>query len=212
MTFTSSAISAQGSNFKIATGSGGAVSVTGVSVGYPTIITATGINNGDVVSFAGLTGADAAMLNGSSQVAKYSTGTKFAVDVDTTGKTITAAGNVTPVAYTRIANLKDYSGLDGSASDIDITHLESAAKEFRAGLVDNGGFTVNVDLDNADAGQLAVRAAQVSGATKNFKLTLPNGNVASFAGYIKKFGAAGAVDGVVKSAIEVKITGAVTWA
>jgi hypothetical protein len=210
---TSTAISAQGSTLKIATGTASPISATAVAVGYPTVITATGVNNGDVVTAASFAGADAALLNGLTFVAKYSTGTKFAIDIDTTGKTITTSSStVTPVTYTAVKNLKDFSGFDGSASDIDITNLDSTAKEFRAGLVDNGQFTVNLDLDNSDAGQLAVRAAQVAGITKNFKLTLPNGNVASFSGYVKKFGAAGGVDAVVKSAIDIKITGAITWA
>ena len=62
----STAISAQGSIVQIATGSGGAKTITGVAVGNPTILTsaAHGFSNGDVVTFAALTGADAALLNG----------------------------------------------------------------------------------------------------------------------------------------------------
>lgn len=211
---TSTAISAQGSTIQISTGTGGAKTITDIAVGNPTVITiaAHGFSNGDVVALAGLTGADAALLNGQSMVVQFKTSDTFALAIDTTGKTITASGTATPNTYTTIANIKDFSGLDGSAADIDVTHIGSTAKEFRPGLVDNGGFNCNLDLDNSDPGQLAVRAAQVAGVVKQFKLILPNANVASFSGYVKKFGASGGVDAVVKSAFDVKITGAVTWA
>jgi len=212
---SSSAISAQGSKFYIGTGTGGAKTISGVAVGFPTILTATahGFSNGDVVALAALTGADAATLNGLSVVVKNKTTNTFAVDVDTTGKTITAgSGTATPNTYTQIKNFKTFTGLDGQPSDIDISNLDSVAKEFMPGLVDNGMFSGEVDRDTADAGQLALDAARVSSATKLFKLVLPNAATASFSGYAKKFGLTGGVDQVVKAPFEVRITGAVTWA
>ena len=64
-----SGISAQGSTLQISTGTGGAKTITAITVGNPTIITsaAHGLSNGDVVTFASLTGADAALLNGMSR-------------------------------------------------------------------------------------------------------------------------------------------------
>ena len=211
----STAISAQGSVCSISTGSGGAKTISGtVVVGNPTILTATahGFSNGDVVALAGLTGASASLLNGLSVVVQYKTTNTFAVAIDTSGATITAAGTATPNTYTAIANVQDFSGFDGSASEIDVTNLASVAKEFRLGLTDAGQLSLSINQDNADAGQLAVRAALVSGAVKNFKILLPSGVAASFAGFVKKFGASGGVDAVVKSSIDIRITGAVTWA
>jgi len=78
----STAISAQGSTVQIASGTSGAKTITGVAVGNPTIITSTahGLVNGDVVTFAGLTGTDAALLNGQTFVVKNKTTNTFAVD------------------------------------------------------------------------------------------------------------------------------------
>ena len=209
----SSAISAQGSVLAIGTGSGGAKTITAVAVGNPTILTATahGFVNGDVEAVAALTGADAALLNGQNLVVKNKTTNTFAVDVDTTGKTITpGAGTATPVTFTNVANLKDFSGFDGSASEIDVTNLDSTAKEFRLGLVDQGQFTINIDYDNTNAGHVALRAKQVSGVLCNFRLTLPNANVVTFTGYVKKFSLAGGVDAVAKTSVDIRISGAVT--
>lgn len=210
---TSSAISAQGSVLAIGTGSGSAKTITALALGSPTILTsaAHGFLNGDVVTMAGFTGADMALLNGITFTVRDVTTNTFAVKVDTTGKTITAgAGAATPTTFTNVANVKDYSGFDGSASEIDVTNLDSVAKEFRLGLVDPGQFTINIDYDNTNAGHVALRAKQVSGVLCNFKLTLPNTNVITFTGFVKKFSLAGGVDAVAKTSVDIRISGAVS--
>src|ERR1039457_3421739 len=146
---SSTGISAQGTAFQIATGTGGAKTITAIVVGNPTIFTATahGFNNGDVVAIAGVTGTDAGLVNSLSFNVLYKTANTFALAVDSTGKTLTAAGTATPTTYTAVGNVHDYTGFDGAATDIDITTLASTAKEFIPGLVDNGMFTVNLYSD-----------------------------------------------------------------
>ena len=213
---SSTAISAQGSAIKIGTGTGGAKTITAIAVGFPTIITsaAHGLSNGDRVTISGVTGADAALLNGLVFTVKNVTTNTFALDVNSVGKTLTATGTATPVTYTAVGNAKSFSGFDGAAAEIDVTNLASTAKEFRLGLIDNGGFSFELDQDNGDGGQSAVRAAQISGAVKDFKLELPGGStpVASFQGYVKTFQSSGGVDDVVKGSVQIRITGPVAWA
>lgn len=213
----STAISAQGSILQVATGTGGAKTISAIAAGNPTILTSTahGFSNGDVVALAAFAGADAALLNGLSFVVASKTANTFAVAVDTTGKTITTTvATATPTTYTAVGNVKTFSGFDGASSEIDKTNLASAAKEFSLGLNDPGHFTIEVDQDLGDAGQLALRAAQISGATKGFKLMLPAGATptASFNALVKKISSSGGVDAIVKSSIELRITGAITWA
>lgn len=207
---TSTAISAQGSTLEIGTGSGGAKTITGVTLGYPTIVTATahGFAVGDVVTIAAVTGTTTA--NGTWSVI-YKTANTFAIALDTTGgSAYVSGGTATPVTWTGIANLKDYSGFDGSASEIDVTNLASLAKEFRLGLVDGGQFTINIDYDQANAGHIALRAKQVSGVITNFRLTLPNLTAITFTAFVKKFSLQGGVDAVAKTAVDLRISGAVT--
>lgn len=208
----STAISAQGSVVAIGTGSGAAKTISGISLGNPTIITATahGFVNGDVVTLAGLTGADAATLNGQTVSVRNVTTNTFAVYIDTTGKTITAAGTATSVTFTNVANVRSFSGFDGAASEIDVTNLDSLAKEFRLGLVDPGQFTFEIDYNSSNAGHVALRSKQVSGLLSNFKLTLPDSTVITFNAYVKKFSLGGGVDAVAKTQVDLRISGAVT--
>lgn len=216
----SSAISAQGAVLSIGTGSGGAKTITAVQVGFPTIFTASahGFANGDVVNFnSAFAGANASALNGlTNLVVTNKTTNTFAIDIDTTGLTITAGtATATPVTWTAVANVLSFTGFDGSAAELDRTNLSSTAKEYILGLVDSGAFSIELHTDNNDAGQAALRAKQQSGASTNFKLVLP-GAVANltytFTGFVKKVAQAGGVDQLVKTNADIRITGAVTLA
>lgn len=210
-----SGISAQGSTLQISTGTGGAKTITAVAVGGPTILTsaAHGLLNGDVVTIAALTGADAALLNGLSLVVTNKTTNTFAVNVDTTGKVITPGiGTATPVTFTKINGIKSFSGLDGAPSELDTTDLDSTAMEYIAGLIDEGKFGYEAKRLNTDAGQLAVRAARASGAVKTLKLTFPDAGTATFSVFVKSVPATGGVNAVLMGSVDMKITGPVVYA
>lgn len=217
---TSSAISAQGSLFSVGTGSGGAKTITALAVGFPTIFTsaAHGFANGDNITFnAGFTGANAATLNSlTNLVVTNKTTNTFAIDIDTTGLTITAGtATATPTTFTQVNNVKTYSGFDGSASELDRSNLSSTAKEFLLGLVDPGQFSIEIDHDLNDAGQAALRAKQQSGVITNFKLVMPGGlanETYTFTGFVKKFSLSGGVDQIVKAAVDIRVSGTVTLA
>lgn len=217
---TSTAISAQGSTLSISGAAGVAQNISAVAVGFPTILTAAahGFSNGDVVTLAGLTGADAALLNGKTVIIKNVTVNTYAVDVDTTGKVVTAPGGApfataTPVQWVGIGNLTSFKGFDGQASEIDKTNLSSVAKEFMLGLQDFGHFTFDVDRDFADPGQLACDAAKRAGTIKQFKLVLPNAKTATFSGYVKNSPLDGGVDQILKTpGISIRISGDVVFA
>ena len=132
-----------------------------------------------------------------------------AIDAQGSVFAINTGSEGSPV-WTSIANMNSYTGLDGESSEIDVTDLSSAAKEFRLGLKDNGGFTVEYNVDYADEGQNALRSS--GSAVKQFKLTLPNADATevSFDGLVKNADSiSGAVDSVLTGSANIKITGAV---
>lgn len=211
----STAISAQGSTLSVSGSAGTAKTITAIALGNPTIITSTahGFANGDIVTLSGLTGADAAVLNGQTAVVRNITTNTFAIDIDTTGKTITAAGTATPTTWTPIGNLISFKGFDGQANEVDVTNMSSTAKEYRLGLQDYGHFTFDVNKDFSDAGQVACDTAKRSGTLKSFKLTLPNSKTATFSGYVKNSPLDGGVDQILKTTgVSIRITGDVVYA
>lgn len=210
---TSTAISAQGSTFQVSSGNGAAKNITGIALGNPTIITAAahGFNNGDVVALAAIGGTT--VLNGLTLVVKNKTTNTFAVDVDTTGgAAYTSGGTATPVAWVAVGNFKTIKGFDGKIAKLDATNLSSTAKEYRAGLFDPGQFSFDVDVDNTDAGQLALQNYKANATLANYKLTLPNGKTATFTGFVETFPWDGGVDKLVSASVNIIITGPVTYA
>jgi hypothetical protein len=208
-----SGISAQGTTVSIGTGTGAAKTITAISPGNPAIVTsaAHGLSNGDVVALAAIVGT-MSVLNGTSRVVSNVTVNTFAMlDVNALALTYTSGGTATPATYTKINGLISFSGLDGAASDIDVTDLDSVAMEYISGLVDNGKFGYEAKVLNTDAGQLAVRAARASGALKAIKLVFPDGVTASFSVLVKSIPSTGGVNAVLKGSVDTKISGPVAW-
>ena len=114
---------------------------------------------------------------------------------------------------TAVANIRTFSGFDGTASEIDVTNLASTAKEYRLGLQDYGGFSFDWHPDFSDAGQNQVRGASASGAILAFKLTFPDGSSASFEALVSNANSlSGGVDATVDGSVTLRITGDVTFA
>jgi hypothetical protein len=214
----SDAIESQGTTLEIETGTGAPVTTVTATVGYPTIITKTthGFSDGDVVTLSAFAGADAALMNGFVVIVKNVTTNTLAVDIDTTGKTLTAAnGTLTPVTYTAIGEVTDWDGPGGgSASVIDVSHLGSTRKEKLIGLPDEGQCTFSVNYVPSDTGQLAVKTSRDNRTLKGYRLTLTDTavTVATWDAYCLSFGISGAVDGKVSGKVGLEITGAVSWA
>ena len=209
-----SGISAQGSTLHIATGTGGAKTITAITVGNPAIVTsaAHGLSDGDVVTIAAVVGTMSTTLNSTVHVISNVTTNTFALlDFDSTGLTYTSGGTATPVTYTKINGVLSFSGLDGAASDLDVTDLDSTAMEYINGLVDEGKFSFEAKRIAADNGQIAVIAARASGAVTGLKLTLPDLAVATFNVLVKTVPVNGAVNAVLKGSYDCKITGPVVW-
>ena len=212
----STAISAQGSIVQIATGSGGAKTSPASPSANPTILTSSahGFSNGDVVTFAALTGADAALLNGLTFTVRDKTTNTFAVSVDTTGKTITAGSGT-----------GDADDLHRNRQRQDLLRLRRPGQRTRQDEheFDREGIPARPDRprplpDRHGPGQRRRRPARpggcaISGAAKQFKLILPSGTTpaATFTAYVKSASSSGGVDQILKRSSQLRISGAIAW-
>jgi hypothetical protein len=208
---TSTAISAQGTAFSIEGTPGSAVTITAITKATSAVVTATNtLAVGDVFEFGVCTGMPE--IFGLLGIVTVASGSSFTVNIDSSGyAAVATAGTGNPKTWTKVGNVKDYSGFDGSASELDKTNFDSNAMEYAAGLQDFGQFTVNMDVDMTDAGQLALRAAKTAASTKAFKLALPNGKLRVFKGFVKKLSEQGGVNQIIKAALDVRITGSVNF-
>jgi predicted secreted protein len=206
-----SGISAQGSILSVSTGTGTAKPITAVSAANPAVVTCTahGLANGDMVVLSGIVGT-MSRLNGTQRMVSAVSANSFTLlATDTTGLTYTSGGAATPRIYTQVFGFLSFDGLDGSASDIDTTDLNSVAKEFISGLLDNGKFKVELKRIQNDAGQLALQAARATSAVIGIKLVLPDGGAIGLEVFVKSYPISGAVDALMKFPVDMKITGQV---
>ena len=114
-------------------------------------------------------------INGRVGIVSAATGTGFTVNIDASGfVTAGTTGTATPQTWTPVNNIHDYTAFDGTASEIDVTNLQSLSKEYSPGLEDFGQFSMNLDVDTTDAGQIAMRAAKTAQNKTYFKLVMRN--------------------------------------
>lgn len=205
------AIEAHGAIVSIGTGTGSAKDITAVTLGAITEVTsvAHALAVGDVVTFAAITGT--VELNGQTSMIIAKEDDALFFDIDSSAYTAyTSGGTATPVTWTEIGELIDWDGPGGSASVIDITHLQSTAREKMIGLMDEGQLTLTVNFLDADTGQLAVSAARLARLEKDWKLVYSDAAVQTFKGYALAFSSSGGVDDKVSGTITIEISGEVS--
>lgn len=209
----SGAIKAQGSKFYQGTGTGGAITITAVTKAYMGEVTGThALAIGDRVTLDGgdMTELDTLVAT----VIDVTSTTSFVIDVDTRGfTTYTTGGTATPVTWTQLKELDTFDPSGATVSELDKTNLDSDAKEYSAGLVDNGTISFGMKYVASDPGLIAAKAAFVAGDTKQYKLTVPNGDIYSFQGFYKEVPTmpSGGVDKLLMGKLSVRIDGAVTY-
>lgn len=131
-------------------------------------------------------------------------GTEFYWSTSTAASTSTTA---------LIGQVIDFNGPGGQANVIDVTNLNSTAKEKLMGLRDEGQLSMNMFCAFGDAGQDNLRADRA--ARNKRKVVIKFNDSASyfaiFDGYCLGFSVTGAVDDAVKANCVIEIADAVTY-
>lgn len=122
-----------------------------------------------------------------------------------TGTGTTLSGSVTLAGG--FSDVTSISGPGATTTDIDITNMDSVAKEFVSGLPDWGEVTIGLLYGGTDAQVLDGRIGQ---AAETWTLTFSNTDTFTFSGYIKGLGLEVPMDDVVSQEVTIKLTGAPT--
>ncbi|MGA1806505.1 phage tail tube protein [Sphingobium sp. WW5] len=110
----------------------------------------------------------------------------------------------------QIKGLTNFSGLGGgSASVIDVTDLDSDAKEKMIGLADEGQVSLSLNYLPTDPGQVALEEARLSGELSEFVITLRSGATYSFSAAVLSFEKSGGVDAVITGSVTLEVSGLV---
>lgn len=112
-----------------------------------------------------------------------------------------------------VGQVSDISGPSGQKSEIDVTNLNSAGKEYLMSLPDFGELSFNLFYDGTDVAQNALYADWVSTATPKRKFVIKVADTTQYVigeGYVKNFQWSMTKDDAVKAACSIRISGACT--
>ena len=88
--------------------------------------------------------------------------------LDSQGVIISYLSVDSPTTYTAIPEVVNIQGPGGQANEIDVTDLNSTAKEFRMGLQDEGSITMDILYIPANASHAALRTARAGQTLTGF--------------------------------------------
>lgn len=120
-----------------------------------------------------------------------------------------SGSNASPIVYTHIKEIRNFSR-EGDRSEIDVSSLDSLAKEYRLGLQDYGNLSFECLAVFDDPGQQKVVAALSSPDPYDFKIEYPDGSFDLFSALVKQFNLSGGVDDVLVRTGSLRLTGVVT--
>lgn len=132
---------------------------------------------------------------------------------------ITIAVEDTPASgtYTAIAEITGFTGPTTEANEIETTTLSSTAKEFIAGLVDNGELTVEVNALPKDTQQRQIRSDITAGTVRSYRIDFNDkvtpevtSTLYTFDAFVKSFPFSAAADDKLSGTATFRITGAIT--
>ena len=206
-------LDAQGTKLEMSNGDGDPITEMTAMVGYPTLLTKSthGLTNGIVGALSAFVGDDAADMNGETVLVKYASTDTFSVDIDTTGKTLTAEnGTITPNEYVEIGNILDWDLAGDTHNMKEKTTLGSTRAEEEPGIPRGSATTLSMNWTSEDAGLLAAEVARADRALKTFKITYSDDAVHTFTGYVVGISDSGGVDDKVNGSITIHRTGSLT--
>ena len=133
--------------------------------------------------------------------------------ISSQGMKIYIGDTASPNAYTQITEVTGISGPSSQANLIDVTNLDSTAKEFVPGLKDEGEIRLDINWVPDLSIHQQIRIAQTARTKKSFVIEFSDTAPVTrweFSGYVTQCQISGSVDNALKAAVTIKITGAIT--
>jgi len=120
-------------------------------------------------------------------------------------------GTGSPTVWVNLDEIVSFQR-SGDRPEIDVSSLDSLAREYRLGLRDNGTYSFECMYADASTGQARLRAGLDEANPSEFRVTYPNGDIRLFQALVKKVDESGGVDDVIRAQVELRISGAIVFA
>ena len=129
--------------------------------------------------------------------------------------TLQLGSGASPQVLTTIAEVLRCGPIGSTNPEVDVTNLDSTAKEYIAGLADGNTVEFDVNFLAGNAQQLSLQTSQASGSTIYLKMTWQTSPLytAIFSLVLLGFEIGETTpEGQVTASISGRITGSITWA
>jgi hypothetical protein len=130
--------------------------------------------------------------------------------VQSQGTKLRVSADGSPPSFSDIPELRTIGGPDGSAPTIDVTDLDSTAREYILGLKDEGQLQCGFMYRPSNTVHRTLRNAFSNRTLMQFQLDFADDATRwEFDGYVTGFPVSFGVDTVVEGTLTIKITGAI---
>lgn len=133
------------------------------------------------------------------------------MSITTQGTILSKGDSASPIVYTAVGSVTSISGPNSTRSEIDVTTMDSTAKEFNLALLDHGTLEASIVFDERNTAHAALRTDFVANTVRSWKITdagSPNKNYV-FLGRIQSLPMDFSTDEVVRVNMTIRITGAI---
>lgn len=130
------------------------------------------------------------------------------------GATLGLGSGASPQVYTTIAEVLRCGPIGSTNPEVDVTNLDSTAKEYIAGLADGNTVDFDVNWIAGNTEQASLRTSQAAGSTVNLRMvwqTSPN-TIAQFDLVLLGFEMGETTaEGQITASVSGRISGSITW-
>lgn len=199
-------IDAQGTIIKIASGTGGAKNIAGITLGAITKVesTAHGFAVGDVVTFASIVGTTDLNTVTAAIIATETNFVYFDINSSGYGEWV-SGGTMTPQTYTVVGEVTGWSISEGSRSERNVTDLADTERKFSPGIFERGQVSLDVKWSHTDTGFGLVLTSLDAKTQKIYQVTFSDAEVESFYGFVLSAEKTGAEDDILRGTMTLRI-------
>ncbi len=130
-----------------------------------------------------------------------------------TGTNFQRGDGASPEVFTTVGDVVSISGPQITKEEIEVTALDSSAKEFIGALDDPGELSMELNWNPQDTQHVNLRSDAEGTTVRNYRVVF--GDVSNtqvdFAGEVMEFSINTEPNDAVKASVRIKITGALTW-
>ena len=130
------------------------------------------------------------------------------------GATLQLGSGASPQVYTTIAEVLRCGPIGSTNPEVDVTNLDSTAKEYIAGLADGNSLEFDVNWISGNTQQTSLRTSQAAGSTVNLRMVWPTSpnTIAKFDLVLLSFEISEtSAESQVMASISGRITGSIAW-